>query len=150
MRPCSFFIMLIISLAYFSASALDETKIGNSPEAYTRTNAQNYKDMLLSWCISSAYENEPLASRDAGSTGSALVEWTYYDAENSTDAINSLLKRYLSRNYKNPLVEYQDVKFGLLKCLDMYHSKELDTQVKRFVLKPNKTYLQANPPKALQ
>ena len=79
-----------------------------------------------------------------------LLEWTQYDAEHSPDAIDSLLKGYLNRDYHHFLVEYQGVKFGLLKCLDMYHSKELDAQVKRYVGKPNHTYRQDHPPKAVR
>jgi hypothetical protein len=31
------------------------------------------------------------------------------------------------------------------KCLALYHSKELEAQVKRFVLNPKRTYRQDNP-----
>jgi len=34
------------------------------------------------------------------------------------------------------------------KCLDLYHSKELDSLVKRVVINPRRTYRQDNPPSA--
>ena len=150
MTPCRFFAMLLIGLAACPANASDEAKAGDSPEAGSRTYAQNYKDMLLAGCIARAYDKEEDASKDASSTASVLLEWTQYDAEHSPDAIDSLLKGYLNRDYHHFLVEYQGVKFGLLKCLDMYHSKELDAQVKRYVGKPNHTYRQDHPPKVVR
>lgn len=147
MRPCSFFTVLLLGLYSCSANASNEAKSGDSPEAGGRTYAQNYKDMLLAGCIARAYEKEAIAFDDANSTASVLLEWTYYDAENSPEAIDKLLKHYLNRDYHHFLVEYQGVKFGLLKCLDMYHSKELDAQVKQYVGKPNHTYRQDHPHK---
>jgi len=149
-RSVLFLSVLLVGFAACSANASDEAKTGDSPEAGSRTYAQNYKDMLLAWCIARAYEKEPVASKDAASTGSALDEVGNYDVEHSTDAIDSLLKRYLNRDYHHPLVEYKGVQFGLLKCLDMYHSKELDAQVKRYVGKPNRTYRQDDPFKKLR
>jgi len=34
------------------------------------------------------------------------------------------------------------VRFDLLKCLDLYHSKELDAQVKSLVFHPKRIYRQ--------
>lgn len=130
----------MIGWAIGALCANGEAKMGDSPEASARTNAQNYKDMLLAGCIARAYESDTYSFKDANSTADVLREWTLYDAENSPEEINNLLTRYLSRDYHNPLIEYKGVRFGLLKCLDMYHSKDIDVQVKRFVLEPNSIY----------
>ena len=124
-----------------------KSELVTSPQAGERTYAQNYKDMVLATCIADAYHNDPGAAVDAGSSVSALRDWTYYDMDKSPDAIKALVDQYLRRDYHNPLAEAEvkGVKFDLLKCLDMYHSKELETQVKRFVLKPDHTYRQDNP-----
>jgi hypothetical protein len=121
-----------------------------SPQAGARTYAQNYKDMVLATCIANAYANEKNAAIDAGSSVSALRDWTYYDLEKSPDAVKSLVDAYLARDYHNPLVESEikGVRFNLLKCLDLYHSKELDSLVKRVVINPKRTYRQDNPPPA--
>lgn len=120
-----------------------------SPQAGARTYAQNYKDMVLAICIADAYRSDRNAAADAGSSVSALRDWTYYDMEKSPDAIKSLVDRFLARDYHNPLAdtEIKAVKFDLLKCLDLYHSKELDAQVKQLVSKPGRTYRQDNPAK---
>lgn len=60
----------------------------------------------------------------------------------------SLVDRCLARDYSNPLAEpeIKGVRFDLLKCLDLYHSKELDAQVRQLVINPKRTYRQDNPP----
>lgn len=129
-------VLVLTSIAPF-VSADTKNKTSDIPDAPKRTNAKNYKDMVLAYCISDVYKNDPNVSKDASSTGSAIVEWTSYDAEHSVEEMNALIKKYTDRTYHHPLVEYKGIEFGLLKCLDMYHSKELDMQVKKYVSKPN-------------
>lgn len=137
--------VLAAMLAGSAACAADNATVGDSPQAPNRTYGQNYKDMQLATCIAIAYEKDAKASKDAGNSAGVLIEWTYYDAEHGPTESDNLITRYLNRDYHNPLVEYQGVKFDMLKCLDMYHSKELDALVKRYVLKPNRTYKQDYP-----
>jgi hypothetical protein len=120
----------------------------SSPQAAGRTYAQNYKDMVLALCIANAYAQDQHAARDAGSSFSALRDWTNYDMDSSPDAIKALVDGYLARNYSNPLVEAEvkGVRFDFLKCLDLYHGAELEAQVKQFVLTPERTYRDDNPP----
>jgi len=120
-----------------------------SPQAAGRPYGQNYKDMVLAWCVASAYPSDSMAAIDAGSSVSALQEWTYYDMENSLQSIKELVDRYLARDYFNPLAEAEvpGLKFQFLKCLDLYHSRELQEQVGRYVLKPKRTYRQDYPPR---
>ncbi|NWD77154.1 type VI secretion system amidase immunity protein Tai4 [Pseudomonas gingeri] len=127
--------MLLASVGY----AKDD--IGTSPEANARSYGQNYKDMVLATCIANAYRDDKSAAIDAGSSVSALRDWTEYDLEKAPDSIKALVNRYLARDYHNPLAEseVQGVRFDLLKCLDLYHSKELDAQVKRLVINPKRT-----------
>ena len=46
--------------------------------------------------------------------------------------------------------EVKDVRFDFLKCLDLYHSKELDALARRVVIHPTRTYRQDKPPAAAQ
>ena len=121
-----------------------------TPQAGARTYAQNYKDMVLATCIANAYKNDKDAAMDAGSSVSALRDWTFYDLEKAPVAIKTLVDNYLTRGYQNPLVEAETegVRFDFLKCLDLYHSKELDEQVKRLVINPKHTYRQDHPSSA--
>ncbi|MFP3506273.1 type VI secretion system amidase immunity protein Tai4 [Burkholderia sp. SIMBA_062] len=128
-----------LTLAAQSGHATDTT---SSPHARARTYAQNYKDMVLAECVATAYRNEPSATMDAGSSASALMDWTDFDLERNPDAGKSLVNRFLARDYRNPIVESEikGVRFDFLKCLDLYHSKELDAQAKRFVINPKRSY----------
>ncbi|MCK7577748.1 MAG: type VI secretion system amidase immunity protein Tai4 [Chromatiales bacterium] len=141
------FKILLPVLALLSAACHAKEPSIASPQAAARTYAQNYKDMILAICLASAYKSDANAATDIGSSVSALRDWTYYDMENSPDAIKSLVDGYLARDYTNPLVESEikGVRFDFLKCMDLYHSKELDAQVKRFDPSPNRTYRQDNP-----
>jgi hypothetical protein len=137
---------VFVGMATLPISASADVKTPDSPEAGGRTYGQNYKDMLLASCIARAYKGDPKAGKDAAYSASVFIEWTLYDVEKSSNAIDNLIERYLARDYHNPLVEYQGVEFDLLKCFDMYHSKELEAQVKQFVLNPNRTFRQDYPP----
>ncbi|VWC93186.1 hypothetical protein BLA18110_03520 [Burkholderia lata] len=117
-----------------------------SPEAGSRTYIQNFKDMVLAECLATAYKQEPGASKDIGSSISALRDWTYYNMERAPDAVHALVAKYLARDYRNPVVETEvgDVKFDFLKCVDLYHGKELDAVARKLVLRPNNTYRAEN------
>lgn len=113
-----------------------------SPQAASRAYAQNYKDMVLATCIANAYKGDKQAAIDAGSSVSALRDWAYYDLEQAPDEISGLVDEFLARDYHNPLAdsERKGVRFDLLKCLDLYHSPELDRQVGRMVIHPERTH----------
>lgn len=115
----------------------------DSPQASGRAYGLNYKDLVLAWCVAEAYPDSDAAA-DAGSSVSALIDWTYYDMETAIKPMHALIKRYLARDYSNPIVENEvpGIKFNFLKCLDLYHSKELQDQVRRYVEHPNRTYRQ--------
>lgn len=124
-----------------------QVAVPSSPEAGARTYAQNYKDMVLAECLAIAYKNEPAVAKDIGSSVSALRDWSYYDLEQSPDAVKDLISRYLKRDYHNPLVEpeIKDVRFDFLKCMDLYHSQELTDLSKKLVINPDRTYRLDNP-----
>ncbi|MFA9949625.1 type VI secretion system amidase immunity protein Tai4 [Dentiradicibacter hellwigii] len=140
--------VLLSIAALITSNSYAKNEVVTSPQAGSRTYAQNYKDMVLAECIATAYKSEPKVAMDAGSSASALQDWTYYDWDKNPYAIvNHLVEKYLARDYHNPLVESEikGVRFDFLKCLDMYHSKELDMLVKRVVIHPKRTYRQDNP-----
>ncbi len=134
-------------MTLLSLSACAGTTGGGTVEAPVRTHGQNYKDMVLASCIARAYKSDTPAGKDASSSASVFIDWTLYDVEKSSAAIDSIIERYLARDYGNPLVEYRGTEFNLLKCLDMYHSKELSDQVRHFVPHPNRTYRMDYPPR---
>jgi ABC-type maltose transport system permease subunit len=128
----------LLTILSFSCNASNNNI--TSLEAPKRTFIQNYKDMVLASCIASAYHDDKIASIDAGSSASALREWTYYNMDKSIDAEIRIINSYLSRNYFNPLAEAEikGIKFDFLKCLDLYHSKELDRLAKKVISHPQR------------
>ena len=130
---------LMLFLVSSLAPAAKEPTSG--PQAAVRTNAQNFRDMVLATCIANAYNKDGGAATDAGSSVSALRDWTRYDLERAPDAIKQLVDQYLARDYRNPLAESEvkGVRFDLLKCMDLYHSSELKELVRRLVMKPGQT-----------
>ncbi|AQT60809.1 hypothetical protein CBP51_09115 [Cellvibrio mixtus] len=137
-----FYSALSIALAACSTQAESDKK--DSPQASTRNYLQNYKDMVLAECVATAYRNDTNATKDAGSSVSALRDWSYYDFEQSIDATSQLISDYLARDYRNPLVETEikNVKFDFLKCLDLYHSNDLEKLAKQVVINPDHSYHQ--------
>lgn len=103
--------------------------------APTRNNATNFKDRALAYCIAQAYKDSP-AGQDASKTGGIFLDWTYYDLEANSE-IDALIAKFLRRDYSTPVEGYADARFALLKCIDMYHSRELDELVRKFVPHPN-------------
>jgi len=139
------FVALIVSI--FTPVCQAQDQIRNSPQAGGRTHSVNYKDMVLANCIATAYKDEPGAAKDAGSSVSALRDWTSFDLDQATGPIHDLVTDYLSRDYQNPMVESEvkGVRFDLLKCLDLYHSDALEAQIKRWSDTPDRSYRQDHP-----
>ncbi|MBR8256932.1 T6SS amidase immunity protein Tai4 family protein [Burkholderia ambifaria] len=59
------------------------------------------------------------------------------NAEKGDRAVERLAERHLRRDYGNPVEGYAGAEFALLKCLDLYHSPELDEHVRRYVPHPD-------------
>ncbi|HDR9498506.1 TPA: type VI secretion system amidase immunity protein Tai4 [Burkholderia cepacia] len=133
---------VLACIAFQPAMIVAKDGAQTSPEAGSRTYLQNFKDRVLAECLATAYEQEAGVSKDIGSSIGALRDWTCYDMERAPDVIHALVAKYLARDYRNPVVESEvgDVKFDFLKCLDLYHGKELDAVAKPLVLHPNRTY----------
>lgn len=135
----------LFALAIAAATSIGQAaEAGKGPQAAGRTYAQNYKDMVLAHCLAKAYEASPDAAKDAGSSVSALRDWTYYDMDAATGEIDKLIGEYLRKDYTNPLADsaINGVRFDLLKCMDLYHSPALQAQVDRFVEQPDRTWRQ--------
>lgn len=138
-------VALIVSI--FTPVCQAQDQIRNSPQAGGRTYSVNYQDMVLATCIATAYQDDPGAVKDAGSSVSALRDWTSFDLDQATGPIHDLVTDYLSRDYHNPMVESEvkGVRFDLLKCLDLYHSDALKAQIKRWGYTPDRSYRQDHP-----
>lgn len=135
---------LIVACCALATGAHARDPQNGAPDAPGRTYGQNYKDMVLARCVAKAYEDTKDASLDANWTANELGAKLHYDMAASGDAIPPLIDRYLAREYNNPRLKAHSMgqEFRFLKCLDLYHSKALQEQVRRYVPKPSRTYRQ--------
>ena len=108
------------------------------PRAAERSYGQNFKDMAFAHCLGKAYGGDELITRDIASSHGALIEWTYYDLAKAPEAVTNLVQAYLAQDYSNPLAEQEapGLEFNYLKCLDLYHSQELDGLMREVVAEP--------------
>ncbi|SAI12028.1 Uncharacterised protein [Bordetella ansorpii] len=96
--------MLAAALMFCTAAAAKDTAPRSGPEAGGRTYFQNYKDMVLAECVSTAYQSDPKVVMDAGSSAWALRDWTSFDwEEHPYPEVTELVERTLARDYTNPL-----------------------------------------------
>lgn len=98
--------------------------------------------MVLGYCLAEAYREDKIASVDAGSSANELVEWTDFDLEQNSEKMIILINKYLLRNYFNPIadMEIKGLKFDFFKCLDFYHSKELDKLANKVIKYHSENY----------
>lgn len=109
------------------------------PPVAKRPYGQNYKDAALIYCMTAAFPNTPALNNDASYTMSGINEWTSANMDGN-DALAALAKKYLAREYHS--VHGPQVKLQMLKCLDFYHSKELDALTKKYVPHPKRSFAQ--------
>jgi hypothetical protein len=131
--------LLVLVPAIVAAASITDQSSG----AGRRTNGANFRDQVLASCLAKAYGDSP-AGRDARSTASILTEWAYFDVEKAGTTPDALVDTFLNRQYHNPLEGYEGARFELLKCLDLYHSKQLDGLVGAVV--PHPTWIGHRPP----
>jgi len=97
-----------------------------------------FKDMALSRCIGQAYAADATIKADADGAVSGYVEFNTFDFEHGGKALNALITRFLARHYGS--FQGPAVKLNLMKCIDLYHSRELNALGMRYVSSPRKSY----------
>lgn len=68
--------------------------------------------------------------------------WTNDDPELAAGEITKLIEKDLARQYNS--IQDPGTRLDLMKCLDLYHSKDLDLLAKRVVPRAARTYRQDN------
>jgi hypothetical protein len=83
-------------------------------------------------CLADAYKSNDEV-KDASTSARGYLELGSYPLEAHTEAIE-LSKEFLKKKYKS----ITDDEITLMKCIDFYHSKELDKISKRYMKKGKK------------
>ncbi|MDR3214586.1 MAG: type VI secretion system amidase immunity protein Tai4, partial [Azoarcus sp.] len=78
------------------------------------------KNWALSRCIAAIAKNEN-AKEDAYSTAGAYFEFAAYSLETYAE-LDALVNRYVRKRYSGSMPS----EFNTMKCIDMFHSQELE------------------------
>lgn len=120
--------------------------------APARSYKQSFKDEVLAFCISSAYYQVDEVKEDALYSAAALHSWSRYEYDEVVDKISPLVSEYLAKPYRHEVVDETELgadakqpeelqtQLSLLKCLDLYHSPELEKLAKEHVIDPERSY----------
>lgn len=89
-----------------------------------QTSKYSQKTLLKNWalsiCLAQVAQDERTA-KDAGSTASAYLEFGHQDLA-VYDEIRTLVAKYAALKYSGSIPS----DFNTMKCIDLFHSKELD------------------------
>lgn len=119
-----------------------------------RSYQQNFKDEVLAFCISTAYQGTAAIRDDALYTAAALHDWGRFELEESIESVTALVAEHLGKEYRykddqptepaesvegaEKTAQPQEVK--LLKCMDLYHSPDLEALAKEYVIDADRSY----------
>ncbi|WKE02342.1 T6SS amidase immunity protein Tai4 family protein [Enterobacter asburiae] len=107
---------------------------------------QVVKDLVLARCLAQVADKGSQFSADAARSASAFIEWIPFDAENGTEKMNALIRKYKDRINGFNAERKPDVKGVTLNCLRLYHSDELNKLVPQLIIgNPDRTWIQDNP-----
>lgn len=90
------------------------------------TPAQYFKNYALSTCIADGYQSEQV-EKDAAAAARGYLELGDFPLEAHTEA-TQLGRKFLAKDYPSMSGE----KLVLMKCIDFYHSKELDQLARKY------------------
>lgn len=113
-----------------------------------RSYKQSFKDEVLAFCISSAYQDHAEVKEDALYTAAAIHSWSRYELNELVERVPPLVTAYLDKQYRQLNQEAEEelqqpqtqAQLKLLKCMDLYHSPELEELAKSYVIDPERSY----------
>jgi hypothetical protein len=115
---------VLVATALLAAASIVDAK--DDDVSFTYSPTQSLKNFALSVCISDGYESEEVV-KDSKAAAGGYLELGSFPIE-AYDEAAALAKRFLAREYKGIRGE----KLTLMKCIDLFHSKELDRIAKKY------------------
>lgn len=106
------------------------TNVAFGRPSTTYTPTEYLKNYALSACIADGFKSKEVVY-DSAAAARAYVEFGDFPLEAYTEAA-VLGKKFLTRKYNSQTGE----KLILMKCIDFYHSKELDQIAKKYNMTP--------------
>jgi hypothetical protein len=119
-------VLAVPLLAWDCVHASEETL--SNGYSLPRTQTYSDKDMLKNWALSrciAAIVKDEAAREDAYATAGAYFEFAEYSLE-TYGKLKEIVSKYVSKKYGGSIPS----EFNTMKCIDMYHGKELDELVR--------------------
>lgn len=127
-------VVAVFSLALFvSASPLQAQDKQPSEYSLPMTEKYSQKTLLKNWALSvclAAVAKDAATRDDANATASGYLEFGRQGIE-AYDALRELAHEYANRKYGGSIKS----EFNTMKCIDLFHSKDLDRLVTKLVRK---------------
>lgn len=121
----------VVILYFLSILVMQNAYAQNESSGYAKSMTQAYsqKTLLKNWalcvCLASVSKNQE-AIDDANATASAYLEFGKQPIE-AYQALKKLSEQYAKRKYAGSIQS----EFNTMKCIDLFHSKDLDTLVNK-------------------
>ncbi|MFA8328327.1 T6SS amidase immunity protein Tai4 family protein [Burkholderia ubonensis] len=124
----SLLLALFMALANGTATAASQVTAAG-PDARNPVERYSQKTLLKNWALSVCLAQVAHDARDrddANAAASAYLEFGHQPIE-AYDALRRLAQRYANRKYGGSI----PASFNTMKCIDLFHSQELDTLADR-------------------
>lgn len=110
---------LAVAISLLTAPLMTDAKAAEARVHYTPV--QYLKNFALSVCIGEGFKAAPDVAREATAAAGGYLEFGSFPIEGAEQA-DALAKKYLAKEY----LGIHGDKLTLMKCIDLFHSKELD------------------------
>ena len=118
-KPIFFFL-----LGMFFSLSVQATTHGKDERLLPMTSTYSQKNLLKNWALSICFaqiSKDNSNKEDAGKTAGAYLEFGHQPLEAYED-LRLIVKKYVNLKYSGSV----DSDFNTMKCIDLFHSKELD------------------------
>ncbi len=121
---------VFVAIAFLGAPPIADAKDTSTRVAYSPV--QYLKNFALSACIASGYQSEEVV-KDSNAAAGGYLELGRLPFEAYEEAA-ALGKTFLAKDYQS----ISGAKLTLMKCIDFFHSKELDQLAKKYSRKKSR------------
>ncbi len=118
---------VIFYAACFYAFCGNNLTLAQTGARYQYSGTQYLKNYALSSCIANGYQSREII-KDSSASANGYQELGSLPLEAYTEA-SLLSKKFLAKNY--PSITSENL--TLMKCIDLYHSKDLGNIIKKYV-----------------
>jgi hypothetical protein len=128
---------LLLSVLLCGGAFADESPDAVSVYARPRIQSYSQHELLKNWALSLCFAKiakDDETRHDASHTAGAYLEFGILGLE-AYEEIDALVKKYLAMKYgvKPPELGVKPVELNTMKCIDLFHSAELEALVGRLL-----------------